>query len=151
MSGYINEIHELNFNFVCGLLLSGYDILLGVRGSSMFPFLRDSKDRVLIRGCEKDDVKIGDIVFFKRSCGKYVMHRVVAIDAQKNVYLAGDAQCNIEGPVYDIFGKVVKIYRGSKCFNESLYIWKILSCVWIKIIFLRKPLLKIFYHFKIFF
>lgn len=57
-------------------LSCGEKVFLTVTGNSMLPFLADGRDRVVLQRIEKRPKK-GDIIFYRRKNGAYVLHRVV--------------------------------------------------------------------------
>ena len=63
----------------------------------MLPFLADGRDKVILQKIEKLPKK-GDIVFYRRKNGAYVLHRVVKRRGDL-FYFSGDAQLRVEGPV----------------------------------------------------
>lgn len=102
-------------------LREGRDVKMVPKGVSMLPFIRGGEDRVLLR--RKDDYRIGDIVLAELSEGRYVLHRIIAIDGDK-VTLMGDG--NLVGCEYcrmsDIEAFVAKIYKKSReidCMSAS--------------------------------
>ena len=78
-------------------LSCGEKVALTVTGNSMLPFLADGRDRVILQRIEKLPKK-GDIVFYRRKNGAYVLHRVVKRRGEL-FYFSGDAQLRVEGPV----------------------------------------------------
>ena len=77
----------------------------------MMPFLIDRRDQVLIKRIERP-LKKGDIAFFQRENGQYIMHRIHFMrkddrTGENQFYFIGDGQKNIEGPIKEIqiFGK----------------------------------------------
>lgn len=78
-------------------LSCGEKVALTVTGNSMLPFLADGRDRVILQKIEKLPKK-GDIVFYRRKNGAYVLHRVVKRRGEL-FYFSGDAQLRVEGPV----------------------------------------------------
>lgn len=63
-------------------------------GNSMHPYLKNGKHRVTLSPI-KDELRHGDVVFYRRKDGAFVLHRVVKI---KNgiVYFCGDNQFYLE-------------------------------------------------------
>ena len=49
-----------------------------VRGNSMSPFFRHERDAVFLKKCDKE-LKKYDVVLYKNSDGRYVLHRIVKI------------------------------------------------------------------------
>ena len=102
---------------VASLLDEGREVVLAPRGNSMLPFIREGRDSVALR--KLDDVETGDIVLV-RSAGRYVMHRVVAIDGER-LTLMGDGNVGLKEhcTVADVIGTVVWIVRGNKKFKPG--------------------------------
>lgn len=92
---------------VARLLAEGHDVKMVPKGVSMLPFIRGDEDSVVLR--KKNIVRVGDIVL-ARFDGKYVMHRVVAVEG-KSVTLMGDGNLQgVErGDVSQVCGTVVEI------------------------------------------
>ncbi len=81
-------------------------------GTSMMPLLRHHENPVVLVPVE-GRLKKGDVPFYKRADGQYVLHRILKV--RKNSYdLCGDNQTVIEKGVTDamIFAKMVGFYRG---------------------------------------
>ena len=101
----------------------GMEVSMTVWGTSMEPFLTDKRDRICFR---KPDgiIKKGDLVFFQRENGGYVMHRVMKVKRQQ-YYLAGDHQTFLEGPIdrKQIFAQVVSVERNGKWMTEKDFVW----------------------------
>ena len=60
---------------VRSLLEEGKEVPLVVTGNSMMPFLIDRRDQVLIKKPDRP-LKKGDIAFFQRENGQYILHRI---------------------------------------------------------------------------
>ena len=56
------------------LVEEGKEVSMMISGSSMNPFLIHQRDYILMRKPERE-LKVGDMVFFQRNDGAYVMHR----------------------------------------------------------------------------
>ena len=83
-------------------------------GTSMMPLLRHHENPVLLEPC-KGGLKKGDIPFYKRLDGQYVLHRIVRV--RKDSYdCCGDNQTKLEKGVTDdmIFAKMVGFYKGEQ-------------------------------------
>lgn len=81
-------------------------------GTSMMPLLRHHENPVVLMPVE-GRLKKGDVPFYKRKDGQYVLHRIVKV--RKDSYdLCGDNQVILEKGVTDdmIFAKMVGFYRG---------------------------------------
>lgn len=104
--------NEILLGEVTSLLAEGQEVVLLTKGGSMMPFLRSERDSVALRKLEK--VEVGDIVLAHLGGGRYVLHRIIAIDGD-DVTLMGDG--NIKGTESclksDISGTVVRILKAS--------------------------------------
>ena len=81
-------------------------------GTSMQPLLRHHENPVVLVPVE-GRLKKGDVPFYKRENGQYVLHRIMKV--RKTSYdCCGDNQVVIEKGVTDgmIFAKMVGFYRG---------------------------------------
>lgn len=74
---------------------SGSEVILTVTGNSMRPFLVDKRDQVVLVKADAQALKEGDVPFYQRRNGKYVLHRMVK---KENGYytMLGDAQVVLE-------------------------------------------------------
>ena len=67
------------------LVEEGKEVSMMISGSSMNPFLIHHRDYILMKRPE-EELKPGDMVFFQRKDGAYVMHRIHHINKEKAVY-----------------------------------------------------------------
>ena len=94
------------------LLRQGAELPLVVSGESMLPFLRPGLDTVYLRAAEMP-LRRGDVAFYRRADGSYVLHRVFRAEAGRYWFL-GDAQSHVEGPLDAscVFAYVSAVRRG---------------------------------------
>lgn len=127
-----------------GLVEEGHEVSMIISGSSMAPFLCHERDSIFFKApdCE---LKLGDIVFYQRASGQYVVHRICKV---KNgaYYIVGDAQTSIEGPVEraQIFAVVTKVVRNGVTLKPGDYWWDFFAHVWIRIIPFRPLTVKLY-------
>ena len=74
-------------------LESGGTVELPITGTSMFPLLKAGRDTVIIKMA--DEYSVGDIIFYRRDDGHFVLHRIVGID-ENGFILCGDNQTALE-------------------------------------------------------
>lgn len=110
---------------VRSILEEGKEVPLVVTGNSMMPFLIDRRDQVLIKRIERP-LKKGDIAFFQRENGQYIMHRIHFMrkddrTGENQFYFIGDGQETIEGPIKEIqiFGVITGVLRKGKYLDEA--------------------------------
>ena len=121
----------------------GLEVSMTVSGTSMEPFLIHERDRIYFRRPE-GLIKKGDMVFFQRKTGEYVMHRVLKVKKQQ-YYLAGDHQTFLEGPIEEqqIFAKVVSVERAGVWLTENDKLWKFYAGWWRRLFWVRKVVNKL--------
>lgn len=116
----------------------GMEVSMTIFGTSMEPFLIDKRDKIYFRKTE-DPIKKGDMVFYQRKTGEYVMHRVLKVRKQQ-YYLAGDHQTFLEGPIeaQQIFAKVISVERAGVWLTEKDRLWKFYAGWWRRLFWVRK-------------
>lgn len=126
------------------LIEDGKEVSLLISGSSMSPFLIHQRDVIWIK---KPDRKLhtGDMVFYRRVSGAYVMHRIHHIDRSGIYWIVGDAQTELE-PVNPecIFGLITKVKRKGRQIAPGDFWWEFFARIWIRIIPIRCRLVKIY-------
>ena len=71
------------------IVSQGGSFTLTVTGGSMVPTLRHLKSTVVL--VKPDDLRPGDIVFFRRKTGAYILHRILRVRGTE-LTVNGDAQ-----------------------------------------------------------
>lgn len=99
-------------------LLSGGTVELPITGTSMFPLLKASRDTVIIKA--DSNYSIGDIIFYRRDDGHFVLHRIVGTD-ENGFILCGDNQTQLEKNIENrhIIAKVIEINRDGKVISAQ--------------------------------
>ena len=115
-----------------------------VAGSSMSPFLCHNRDYIYFTRPDRE-LRRGDMVFYQRDSGQYVMHRIYKKKTD-GYYMVGDAQTQIEGPLRrdQIFALIIKVKRKEKIIRPGNFWWEFFEHVWIRIIPLRKVIEKVY-------
>lgn len=119
----------------------GQEVSMTVAGGSMVPFLAHNRDMILFKKPDRP-LKKGDMVFYQRPDGRFVMHRICRI-ADEGYYMVGDAQTYIEGPLPRecIFAYVTQVRRKGKWIDEHDFWWRFFQKIWIRIIPMRRILI----------
>ena len=110
-----------------------------VKGSSMRPLF---KNDYVVTLKKIDEYKIGDILFFRRDDGAFVLHRLRRIDKDA-LYIVGDHQTSLERVRPDqLIGKVIDY----KKYNNKIYYLKGVKYKFYKFIVKFKIVRFIFSH-----
>jgi signal peptidase I len=129
------------------ILISGGRARLTVTGTSMYPFLRWGQDSVELSHTDFSGIYTGDIVVILRDNGQYIMHRVLK-KKEASFYIIGDAQHDIEGPLYphQLIAVVTAIWRKDRKIECTNFWWRLLSKLWLKLIPFRYFMIGTYRH-----
>ncbi|MBR6990350.1 MAG: S24/S26 family peptidase [Bacteroidaceae bacterium] len=133
---YVSTLRDLvNEGKECRLLISG---------SSMAPFLVHERDSIIFSKPQRE-LQRGDMVFYQRETGQFVMHRILHVKPE-GLYIVGDAQTEIEGPVNpkQVFAVVTKAQRKGKWIGPGDFWWWFFRTVWLWLVPVRKIILKLY-------
>ena len=124
------------------LIEEGREVSMLIAGSSMSPFLIHERDMIYFKKPDRE-LKKGDMVFFQRRSGQFIMHRIWKVRPE-GYYIVGDAQTQIEGPVErdQIFARITKVRRKGKWLEPGDFCWEFFEHVWLHMIPLRHVLMR---------
>lgn len=127
---------------------AGQEVSMRISGNSMSPFLIHGRDSICFRKPDRP-LKAGDMVFFQRLSGQFVMHRICKVRPE-GYYIIGDAQQVIEGPVQreQIFALINKVNRKGKWIGPGDFWWEFFAHVWLNVIPLRRTFVKLYGRFR---
>jgi signal peptidase I len=110
------------------MLTQGFSLRVKGRGFSMYPFVRTG-DTLLIEPRSPDELCIGDIIFYRRSEGQYVAHRLIKKYDATTLITKGDSLPYYDEPVHveQVFGRVVSVERDGRPQNLNSGLNKIIS------------------------
>ena len=108
----------------------GREVSMLIAGSSMSPFLIHQRDMIYFQKPDRE-LKKGDMVFFQRDNGQFIMHRICKVKPE-GYYIVGDAQTDIEGPVRreQIFAVITSVRRKGKTLRPGDFWWEFFEHVW---------------------
>lgn len=120
------------------------EVSMRIAGNSMLPFLVHDRDLIFFRKPDRD-LKKGDMVFYQRENGQFVMHRIRKVSPE-GYYIVGDAQQYIEGPVKreQIFARIMKVCRKGKWIGPGDFWWEFFEHVWIRLVPVRHILMRVY-------
>lgn len=131
----INEIIDI----IKEKLSADGTVVLKVTGNSMYPFLRNRVDSVVLKKT-MDKCKVGDIVLFNYH-GNWILHRIIKIKGDM-IIICGDALRKCEyAHINDIIGVVDKIIKKDTEININRLWYRIKVKVWMILKPFRKYLI----------
>ena len=127
-----------------GLTEEGKEVSMLVAGSSMNPFLIHYRDTIFFKKPERP-LRRGDMVFYQRSSGQYVMHRILRVKPE-GLYIVGDAQTEIEGPVrpQQVFAIITRVKRKGKMIGPGDFWWKFFEGPWLCLLPFRHVIMRLY-------
>lgn len=123
----------------------GREASLVISGSSMAPFLIHHRDSVLLGPIDRP-LRRGDIVFYQRDNGQYVLHRIQRVHADDCYDTIGDAQTESEIGVRkdQVFAIVKNVRRKGRWLGPDSFWWHFFERTWMDIIPLRRLIMRIY-------
>ncbi len=123
------------------LLAQGQSVSLTVTGESMSPFLRHGRDQIRLAAVTAPPQR-GDMVFFRRRNGQYIMHRVLRRMPDGNYAIIGDGQQQVESPIApeQIFAVVTQVCRKGVRLGPESFWWRLFAGPWLTLLPLRPVL-----------
>lgn len=123
--------NDLFFAWVESELTEGRRVRFRLKGSSMFPLIREGRDEVVICPCTEDELHPMDVVLF-RYRGKHVLHRILRKEGHR-LLLQGDGsyvareQCTTA----DVVGKLDEVIRPSgRSVSVTDWQWRLSGRLW---------------------
>ena len=125
-------------------LKEGRKVKLTPFGFSMYPLLVGGRDSLILRGIDRE-LRRGDICLYRRDNGIYVTHSVHHVD-KEGIYLIGESQKNIEGPLTmdHMLAYAEEFVRKGKLYSCDKKSYKISHEIWMILRPLRPMLIKIY-------
>ena len=114
------------------ILEGGGEFRMYPRGTSMLPLIVPEEDSVVLKKRSGTPVKKGDIAFYQRSNGQFVLHRVMKKSRDGTYVMCGDNQITLEKGVLSqqIIGYVDRIYKKENCLSFDSFRYKIYVFFW---------------------
>lgn len=121
-------------------LTRGGSVVLPVTGASMHPMLINRRDSVTLRSA--DTAQKGELIFYRRDNGEFVLHRVIRVLGEGEYLCCGDNQYAPE----TVFGRqilatVTEFTRNGKQYRVDEGGYKAYVGVWVWLFPVRRPIL----------
>ncbi len=125
-----------HIGLITEVLESGGEFTLFPRGTSMLPLIAEGRDSVTL--IKSESLSVGDIAFYRRADGSFVLHRIVA-EKDGTFVMCGDNQLEKEYGILpaQVIGKAVRVTRGGKAVGERNIFYRLYKILW-KSFFIRR-------------
>ena len=114
-------------------------------GMSMRPFLRSGQDLMVIEAKKEGRCRVRDVVLYRRTSGKYVLHRIMAVRKDDYV-LCGDNCWQLEPGIREdqILGTLTAVIRNGQrtevsesSYRAKVFVWWLMYPVRAVVFWLR--------------
>lgn len=142
--------NDLFFAWVESEIAEGRSVQIRLKGTSMYPLLREGKDEVILSACPEKELKPMDVVLF-RYHGIHILHRITHRNGDQ-LTMKGDGSFSTREncSTADVVGRVEAVVRPSgKVIPADDWKWTLPSYIWCKMGIFRRPLLRISFVFGV--
>lgn len=128
---------------ICSVLEEGGTFPLYPKGTSMLPLIRQGRDAVVLASPPLH-CKPYDIIFYKRTNGQYVLHRILKAD-ETGYTLCGDNQLLLEPGIRDsqILAVVTQVIRKGRPISFTGPRYRLYLLIWCRSLTVRRILLRL--------
>ena len=130
------------FTAMEALLAEDRQAVFTVTGMSMWPFLCHGRDQVVLKRCDLDKLKKGDVVLFQTPLGNYMLHRITRLEPER-FETTGDGNCFRDGlfPRNCVKAKACSFIRKGKTISCDAPLWRMIFDIWSFLYPIRRYLL----------
>ena len=123
------------------ILSNGKSVRFPPTGYSMYPMFIPDRDEAIVSPLSNTTLKRGDVVLYRRDGSILVLHRICRIN-KKGIYLVGDNQSEIEGPLRhdQIKGILTAFIRNNKMISAKNSIYLLSAHIWLIMRPIRRPI-----------
>lgn len=128
------------FEEIDRMLQSGHSVTMRAKGNSMFPFIRDERDSVVLQ--RSKNMAVGSIILARLQNGSYVLHRVYRLEKEEIVLMGdGNLYATERCRRNEVVGVAVKIIRDGRQVDCTSRKELFKAWVWRKLLPVRRVLL----------
>lgn len=121
-------------------LHQGHKIKLQAKGNSMYPFIANGRDAVIVQ--KNTRIRTGDIVLAQSEEGRFVLHRIYRIrDNQLTLMGDGNLQAQENSRKEPVYGTVTEIIRNGRSIDCTSPTERCKAWIWRKLLPCRRYLL----------
>ena len=131
---------------ICSFFDEGKKVIIAAVGNSMRPLIRHKKDSIILEKYSGTQLSVGDMAFYRRENGQYVMHRIVKVDENGSYTMLGDNLTIFEEGIEaeQIIALPTAVIRGTKIIPLTSKRYLRYAKFWAKSVFFRRLSIKLF-------
>ena len=108
-------------------------------GYSMWPMLRNRRDRIIVVAKGEERLKKWDLPLYRYPDGRYVLHRIIAVKEGYYVVRGDHTYFKEKIPEEWILGYVTEFYRKGKRIDAKQSGYRLYAALWQGIYLIRMP------------
>ena len=137
--------NNLFFVEVANRIAEGERVRIRAKGNSMLPFIRNSKDMIVLEKTNEQSFQKGRLLLVQLKDKRYVLHRVKKIDDTR-ILLHGDGNLStFETCTYkDVIAEVTTVIRNGKEITRGSFRWNLYHNLWPQNLLVRRVFLGIY-------
>ena len=114
--------------------------VLPIEGTSMWPLLKEGRDRVQVSSIEGKQLRKGDIVLYRRKDGTWILHRIIKVEKKDTFLVCGDHQWRqIEEVCEQQILAVAQGFFRDGCFiDEKTWWYRLYVIIWNRSFMMRR-------------
>lgn len=123
--------NALFFQEVSAQIADGKQVIIRAKGSSMWPLLRDGKDKLVLGKTVPESLKRGCIVLARLNDSRFVIHRIERL-SDGHVVLRGDGNYYARETCTpaDILAEATAVVRREKVYPKNGFLWLCARFLW---------------------
>lgn len=121
--------NEIFFELILSEIEQEKEVIIPVKGNSMFPFIKDGQ-RIALMPLKNSNLRLGDIVLAKWN-NQYILHRIIAMN-EFQVSLAGDNNLSLieKTDISNVLGKLKGSFNDKNVFRVHSVLNRYLGILW---------------------
>ena len=111
-----------------------------IRGTSMWPLLKEGKSQVQLVSGRTKQLKKGDIVLYRRKDGTLVLHRIVKVGEKDTFLVCGDHQWKLEEQIREdqILAAAQGFFMNGRYIDEKTWWYRLYKKIWTGNLMMRR-------------
>ena len=131
--------NSLFFKEIANRIAEGERVRIRAKGNSMLPFIRDSKDEIILEKPNKQSFQKGCLLLVQLEDKRYLLHRVKKVDGT-HLLLRGDGNLSIleTCTTSNVIAEATTVIRNGKEIEKGSLKWNLYRHLWPRNLFLRR-------------
>lgn len=114
--------------------------IVPIKGTSMWPLLKEGKSQVQLVSGRTKQLKKGDIVLYRRKDGTLILHRIVKVGEKDTFLVCGDHQWKLDEQVEEdqILAAAQGFFMNGRYIDEKNWWYQLYKKIWTGNLMMRR-------------